>query len=494
MKQVFQSNIFTIFIIVLLGGFLVFYDLDDRALWQDEAETACVSQTLSSDNLIPKGYDGLNYFSQQRGLEYDENYTWKLHPWFQFYLTASSFFFLEESTFSARFPFAVLGLATIILSYFLSLLIWKDSKTAWFTVIFFCISVSFLMLTRQARYYAPVFFFSTYACYGLFSSIKSKKLGLLHFGIATFLLFHSQYLFALVFWLISLVYAFSFHREKFKVLCTLIVLLSIPNLIFLKWLLVSPYGEGFELGIGFSKGLEQYPSYIFKYLISPIWLFVPLGLFLFRKNKIQWKDEEKPILFFLFLIIGNLMGLLLFGRLVFVRYLCGMIPFLFLIKGRFASWLTKIHVSIPIALIMILTFLSDFPKYLKEITTDNIGPIEGIVSYLEQSTTAKDKIGIGYGDLALKFYLPNKIYGGLVVDMPSNMDSLDIIVMRQNVITDRDYEVTLAFNDYFQLHQNDFNVLQLNVRDLAFECRETPDEHFKNEAADVSQVIIYVRK
>ncbi|MBL4710352.1 MAG: glycosyltransferase family 39 protein [Flavobacteriales bacterium] len=349
MKQVLQSKLFAVFIMVLLGGFLVFYDLDDRALWQDEAETACVSQTITADNLLPKGYDGLNYFSQQRGKEYDENYIWKLHPWFQFYWTATSFYFLEESTFSARFPFALLGLATIILSYFLSLLIWKDKRTAWFTVVFFLISLSFLMLTRQARYYAPVMFFSVYACYGLFGIFEKKKLSLMHFGIATFLLFHSQYLFALIFWLASLIYVFSFHRNKFKKVAVLIMLLAIPNIIFLKWLLLSPYGEGFELGLGFSEGLKQYPSYLFEYLVSPFWLVVPLGFFLFQKSKIQWKVEERPMLFFLLLIIGNLLGLLIFGRLVFVRYLCGMIPFIFLIKGRFAAWLAKIHVAIPIA-------------------------------------------------------------------------------------------------------------------------------------------------
>ncbi|MBL4710351.1 MAG: hypothetical protein JKY48_18120 [Flavobacteriales bacterium] len=138
--------------------------------------------------------------------------------------------------------------------------------------------------------------------------------------------------------------------------------------------------------------------------------------------------------------------------------------------------------------------MSDFSKYIKEISRDDIGPIEGIVSYLEQATTASDRIGIGYGDLPLKFYLPNKIYGGLVVDMPGSLDSLDVIVMRQNVITDRDREVTIAFDQYIQTHQNDFNALRLNVLDLPFECRETPDEHFKNLALEVPQVIIFVRK
>jgi len=79
--------------------------------------------------------------------------------------------------------------------------------------------------------------------------------------------------------------------------------------------------------------------------------------------------------------------------------------------------------------------------------------------------------------------------------MPSSLDSIDVMVMRQNVLTDRDREVTLAFQQYVQAHPNDFNALQLKgVPDLPFECRETPDEHFKNEASEVFEVIIYVRK
>jgi hypothetical protein len=301
-------------------------------------------------------------------------------------------------------------------------------------------------------------------------------------------------LFALVFWVASLIYVFSFHRDKFKSLGVLIVLLGIPNLIFLKWLLISPYGEGVELGIGFSEGLKQYPAFLFKHLFSPILSLVPVAVYFLFKNKVKWKEEEKPILFFVLLIVGNLLGLLIFGRLVFVRYLCGIIPFLFLIKGRLAGWLAKVHSIVPIALIVTLVWFSDFSKYIKDLRTDNIGPIEGIVSYLEQATIPTDKIGIGYGDLPLKFYLPNKIYGGLVVDMPQNLDSLDVIVMRQNVITDRDREVTVAFDNYIQNHQNDFNGLRLNVLDLPFECRETPDEHFKNNEMQVPQVFILVRK
>ena len=111
----------------------------------------------------------LNFSSQQLGEEYDENYAWKLHPGFQVCLTAT---FLGESTSSARFTFCFSWPRDYFLSYFQSLLLWKDKRTAWFTVTFFLFSVSFLLLTRQARYYT-VFFFSTYVNYALFSFFQN---------------------------------------------------------------------------------------------------------------------------------------------------------------------------------------------------------------------------------------------------------------------------------------------------------------------------------
>jgi hypothetical protein len=60
--------------VLIFGLFLYFTNLDNVYLWQDEAQTALISQTVLQGG-IPKGSDGKNYFSQELGAEYGENYT-----------------------------------------------------------------------------------------------------------------------------------------------------------------------------------------------------------------------------------------------------------------------------------------------------------------------------------------------------------------------------------------------------------------------------------
>lgn len=489
-----KINTIVVALLLLVGSFLLIYDLGDNFLWQDEAETACVGRTISLDNLTPKGYDGFNHFSQQRGQEYGDNYVWKLHPWFQFYWISASFALFGESTFTARLPFAILSLATVVFSYFLSLMLWKDRKTAIYTAVFFLISVTFLMLGRQARYYSPAFFFSVYSTFALFSIYQKKNRAYIHYALSTLLLFHSQYLFAIVFWVASLIYTYYFYRIYFKKLCLWIGLLSIPCFIFLIWLLDTPYGAGFSLGIGFAEGLKTYPPFIFNYLFSPLWLAIPIGYLIFSKKTIHWKEEEKPLLFFALIIIGNLLGLLFLGRLVFVRYLCGIIPFLFFFKGRITTWLGKIHLAIPIVVILVTIGFGDLSKYWKELHEENIGPLEAVVGFLEKKSTSQDKIIIGYGDLPLKFYLPNKIYGGLSVEIPENFDSIDFIVYRQNAITNKDLEVNRVIESYLDLNMHQFDAFRIQAPDLRFECRETPDEHYKNLRLKAPNVLVFLRK
>jgi len=187
-------------VLLLFSSYWILANLDMSMLWQDEGETVCVAETVLTEG-IPKGTDGKNFFSQQEGREYGDNYEWKLHPWFQFYWLALFFSFFEHTTFIARFPFALLGIGTVFFSFFLALRLWKDKKTAWLVAGGFLLNVLFLLLVRQARYYAPVMFFSVYATWGFLDILERKKIGYFHFIIASLLFFQSQYLFTLNFWI-----------------------------------------------------------------------------------------------------------------------------------------------------------------------------------------------------------------------------------------------------------------------------------------------------
>ena len=115
-------------LVLSLAAILFLANLGNGYLWQDEAQTALIARTILHGGL-PLGYDGLNSFSQELGADYGAGYLWKWHPWFPFYLLAL-FFSVDVSTFTARLPFALIGIATVVLVYFFVRENWHNRRLA----------------------------------------------------------------------------------------------------------------------------------------------------------------------------------------------------------------------------------------------------------------------------------------------------------------------------------------------------------------------------
>src|SRR5688572_6612924 len=77
-------------LLIFLGFIVVFPNLGNRYLWDDEAETAILSRNILKYG-VPKAYDGVNLVSQLCGEEFGSDYVWRNHPWLPMYLTAASF-------------------------------------------------------------------------------------------------------------------------------------------------------------------------------------------------------------------------------------------------------------------------------------------------------------------------------------------------------------------------------------------------------------------
>src|SRR5207249_201786 len=76
--------------LLLLAALLIFPNLDDRYLWDDEAETALLAKNVLRFG-VPVAWDGVSLISQECGSDYDVNYLWRQTPWLPIYLTAASF-------------------------------------------------------------------------------------------------------------------------------------------------------------------------------------------------------------------------------------------------------------------------------------------------------------------------------------------------------------------------------------------------------------------
>ena len=186
-------------IIFLASGAMLLTNLGNQHMWQDEAQTSLISQTIL-DRGIPYGFDGKNFLSQELGVEYGENYIWKWHTWLPFYIQAGFFKLLGTSTFTARLPFALMGMLAIWATFFFTRELWKSDRIAAAATLFLLCSVPFLVLMKQARYYSPAALFTILSLWVYIRLLKGEKNAGWMLVAASTLLFHSHYVyFAILF-------------------------------------------------------------------------------------------------------------------------------------------------------------------------------------------------------------------------------------------------------------------------------------------------------
>ena len=159
-----ERKAIALFVAALLvaGCLLLFPRLGDRALWQDEAETALLARSVLEHG-IPWARDGDLLVSSSPG-EHREfqapDYTWRWTPWLQFYAAAASFALLGEGAATARLPFVLFGLASLVLTFRLASMSGRSLVAGAAAATLLLVSVPFLLYTRQCRYYAPLCFFA----------------------------------------------------------------------------------------------------------------------------------------------------------------------------------------------------------------------------------------------------------------------------------------------------------------------------------------------
>ena len=117
-------------LILVVSSVLILANLGNIYLWQDEAQTALVSKTILTHG-IPLGTDGTNFFSQELGREYGKGYVWRWHTWLPFYVLAGFFALFGTSTFVCRLPFALAGIATVMLTYLYAKSLWRSRRALW---------------------------------------------------------------------------------------------------------------------------------------------------------------------------------------------------------------------------------------------------------------------------------------------------------------------------------------------------------------------------
>jgi hypothetical protein len=136
-----------------VAAFGLFVDLGGRLLWGDEAETACLARNITTYG-VPRADDGRNRITLLDGKDLNEGGIWTWSPWLDEYVVAGSFLAFGVSATTARLPFALVGLVSVLLLMRLAREVYCSQRVALTAGIFLASCVPFLLHARQSRYHS----------------------------------------------------------------------------------------------------------------------------------------------------------------------------------------------------------------------------------------------------------------------------------------------------------------------------------------------------
>jgi len=497
-----------LFLLFILAAslFLFLFNLGNHYLWQDEAQTALISQTIL-DHGVPKGTDGLNFFSQELQAEYGENYIWKWHTWLPFYLLSGFFALFPDSTFVARLPFALFGIGSIFLTYTFCIRLWHNKRIAMLAVILLLFCIPFVILSRQCRYYSLAAFFSLWGLYAYLGILNQNKRAVIYFIIAATLLFHTHYLYCATLLATVTVHCLLFDRSQLKSILLGSVIVALINGPWIIWLSGMKYGEQYEGFFNLTKMLNfssRYFIQIGRHVFQPLlFLILPAAIGVgrlknkaFIKNILQDRMLWSRLCLLLLFIFTNLSALIIVSPAPFFRYLAPLIPIIIILASLLVYITRTIHKLLIPVIILALIFTSPVNDYWYELTHDYDGPIEGIVQYLNENADPGDTVAITYGDMPLKFYTDLRVIGGLTgEDLSSVAQQARWVILRRYVVSGKDNAVGryLVENLPLQDTQQYQQIILREYSDIRFENREDPAEHNFRTVNDESKVTIFQR-
>jgi 4-amino-4-deoxy-L-arabinose transferase-like glycosyltransferase len=498
-KSRWAERIFLLFMLCA-SLFLFLANLGNQNLWQDEAQTAVISKTILTHGL-PVGYDGKNYFSQELGAEYGKNYIWKWHTWLPFYLLAAFFKLFGTSTFVARLPFALFGIGSVFMTYWLCKVLWHSPKIAVTAAILLLFSVPFLVLSRQCRYYSLAAFFSLWSLVSYAQMLDRKKYAGVGFVLSTIFLFHTHYIYYATLFATVFTHTILFHRQRFKQLSILSAISILVNLPWVIWLAGMKYGQTYVSFFNTTKFIVFGSEYI-SWLTTKTKTFPPLLLLLIPviciANRIKTKSFFssniafwQKLLLLLFFVLYNLITLAIASPRPFFRYLAPLVAPTTIVVAILIVSAARLHWVVSVAIIAILISTGSFADFIYELTHDFDGPIDGIVKFLNENGSENDVVTITYGDMPLKFYTKMRIVGGLTGEDLSIAKQAKWVILRKYFISEKDFAVRKYLLENIPWHN--YRPVVINYPDTAYENRENLDMHHFRTVLNESRVVIYQR-
>lgn len=480
-----------------LAGLLLLTRLDAPLLWQDEAQTALLARSIL-DFGIPVGFDGVNSYSQELGVEYGEDRIWRWHPWLPFYLVAATFAVFESGTASARIPFALCGFATVLIAWAAGRDLFRDRLGALAGAVLLCLSLSFVALSRQSRYYALATLLSLV---GLWIGARLHRNGwtrtLALVAVAS-LLFHTQAVYAAALLVAIVLHAALLNRRALRPAVAASAATTLLALPWIFWVSFATSAPGLARFFDWRDTPIQLAHYA-QMLFDPVlaWgalLAAPVLLALERVRQqqpvLEALSRSHAVLLVLFIAVTLLMVALL-SPLPYLRYMAPVLPPLFMLLGLAIGALFRLRPFAAVLAVAIALFFSSLDDLVEEIRTPVPGPITGIVGFLKDRAESGDRVAIAYGDLPIKFYTGLRVVGGLTGEPLDEVTAARWLIPRRRVPAARSRDVNKALRA--ALAAGEFRPHVLDVPDLAFETREDPRVRPFRARKESRRVVVWER-
>jgi hypothetical protein len=482
--------------ILILACALILANLGNIYMWQDEAQTSLIAKTILSHG-VPLGTDGRNSFSQDGGLDLGKNGLWIWQPWFALYLLAGFFAAFGASAFTARLPFALIGIGTVVFTYYLGKALWASRRIAVLAAVLLLLCVPFLILIRTCKYSSAVILFSVAGLYSYVLLLRGRRLGPAAFVLSSLLLFHTHYLYSASMIATALLHAILFRRDRLRPVLAasaLALALSIP------WIIL--FSRMGRIAMEYIQTTNRlgfagfYVTQVAKHIAPPALLALLGGVYLFDRSRTKGAASAEGDSLYgrellgLFIVV-TLGAISLASQSTFFRYLCAVIPAFMLLMALGIDSLMRIHRALGLALLVVLACWWRMPDYLYEITHDFDGPIEGIVLYLGKNARPTDVVVTNHEDMPIKFYTNLRVISGISGEDYKPGKDADWVIKRKYVGNEREQAITryLAENVPWEKYE----AISLSYPDTPHENRESPEEHMFKTAKDEELVVIWHR-
>lgn len=443
--------------ILALAAILLFWELTEKDLWQDEAATAVLAVRMLKFGR-PMAYDGknlmtidmededkdaevsqrdrdpqsaINYFVQQGNFKADT--TWKWQPWGLFAIPAASIKLLGQTTLAARLPFALAGLATVFLLFRLVRRQFDGLLMAALAGILLTCNSYWILHARQCRYYSVSSLFLVLALLA-YARWQWGGRGPAAFIVVAWCWFQVDYGTVLPVLAVLFVEALLVNRKALRnTLITGAILAATlaPFVIFYDLLHRGSDADGNWLG-RFGQNLFNTNEYVAPALI------VLAAVYLLRKN---WKTLAPPERRLITLGCAILAALSIWIPTVtvysFVRYVIIAVP----VGAMLTAWVLVRMVGRRPWVVSVATVLLIFTPWLSvplravarppdwwagsmvyraeigdaraEIFGHQPDPNRLVIDWLRQYAKPTDEVLVNYEDFPLMYYLPNPIRGGI---------------------------------------------------------------------------------